>query len=242
MASVNLIEATKVYCSMFFNQSCQCLLCGQTQRSPVCPLCLAMLARLDGPLCRCGLPLPAGDPGNPLPAPLCGRCLKRPPSFTVSQAPLHYRFPLDHLIHRYKYRGDLVAERGIEKLLADTPCPWPEMDALCPLPAHWYRRWWRGFDQSQRLTNRLATLWKIPSLPALQRRQSTPMQQGLSRSQRQRNLRGAFACTRPVSGLRLILVDDVMTTGSSARAASDCLLRQGAAEVRVWTLARTPER
>ena len=140
MASVNLIEATKVYCSMIFNHVCRCLLCGQTQRSPVCPLCLAMLARLDGPLCRCGLPHPAGDPGNPLPAPLCGRCLKRPPSFTVSQAPLHYRFPLDHLIRRYKYRGDLVAERGIEKLLEDghtlplarDGCPVPPARALVP--------------------------------------------------------------------------------------------------------------
>lgn len=241
MASVNLIEATKVYCRSLFNQSCRCLLCGLTQSSRVCPACLVLLARLEGPLCRCGLPHPAGNPGEELPAPLCGRCLRRPPPFTASQAPLRYSFPLDRLIRRYKYRGDLVAERGIEQLLADTPCPWPDMDALCPLPAHWRRRWQRGFDQSQRLTDRLTGLWEIPSLPALQRQQATPMQQGLSRSQRRRNLRGAFACTRPVSGLKLVLVDDVMTTGSSARAATECLLQHGAAEVRVWTLARTPE-
>ena len=242
MTPVNLIEATKVYCRLFFDQSCRCLFCGQTQSHQVCPSCLVLLARLDGPLCRCGLHHPAGSPDGVIPAPLCGRCLRQPPPFTASQAPLHYSFPLDRLIGRYKYRGDLVAERGIEQLLADTPCPWPDMDALCPLPAHWRRRWQRGFDQSQRLTDRLAGLWKMPSLPALQRQQSTPMQQGLSRSQRRRNLRGAFACARPVSGLKLVLVDDVMTTGSSARAASECLLRHGAAEVRVWTLARTPER
>jgi len=116
------------------------------------------------------------------------------------------------------------------------------MDALCALPAHWRRRWQRGFDQSQRLTDRLASLWGMPSLPALTRQQATPMQQGLSRRQRRRNLHGAFACTRPVTGLKLLLVDDVMTTGSSARAAAECLLRHGATEVRVWTLARTQER
>jgi predicted amidophosphoribosyltransferase len=76
-------------------------------------------------------------------------------------------------------------------------------------------------------------------LPALVRQRATASQQGLSRRQRQRNLRQAFHCQHPVAGLRLILVDDVMTTGSSARAAAQCLLDHGAKDVRVWTLART---
>ncbi|MCG8392771.1 MAG: ComF family protein [Pseudomonadales bacterium] len=239
MPAVNLKAATKVYCSIFFDLNVRCLLCGQAPGGLLCHPCLSLLAPIEPPVCRCGLPhaAPLEDQDE---APLCGRCLRRPPAFSASQSPLQYRFPLDLLIRRYKHHGDLVAERAIEQLLARAPLPWPDTDALCPLPAHWRRRWRRGFDQSERLARRLASLWDRPLLSALQRQRFTPMQQGLSRRQRQRNLRQAFRPVKDVRGLRLVLVDDVMTTGSSARAAADCLLKQGAAEVRVWTLARTP--
>lgn len=240
MTTVNLIEATKVYCSILFNRSSSCLFCGHSQADPICFACLSLLAHLEGPLCRCGLPHPGTPPCQNDHAPLCGRCVRRPPPFTASHSPLRYHFPVDRLIRRYKYRGDLVAERGIEHILRDTPCPWPGMDALCPLPAHWRRRWQRGFDQSQRLATYLSRRWQLPLLTALQRHQSTSRQQGLSRTQRQRNLRHAFTCQQSVTDMRIVLVDDVMTTGSSARAASECLMRHGAREVRVWTLARTP--
>ncbi|WP_237738801.1 ComF family protein [Alcanivorax hongdengensis] len=147
---------------------------------------------------------------------------------------------MDRLITRYKSRGDLTAERACQQLLQRQVLPWPDADALCPLPAHWRRRWLRGFDQSARLTARLAKQWQRPLLPALQRQRPTPHQQGLRASQRRHNLRRAFRCVQPVTGLHLVLVDDVMTTGSSARAAARCLLDAGARRVSVWTLARTP--
>ncbi|MGB1466783.1 MAG: ComF family protein [Alcanivorax nanhaiticus] len=125
------------------------------------------------------------------------------------------------------------------QLIGHTPLPWPDSDLICPLPVHWQRRWRRGFDQSERLAHLLSQIWQRPVLSALVRQRATPHQQGLTRRQRQRNLRKAFRCQANVQGRHLVLVDDVMTTGSTAREASRVLLDAGAASVRVWCLART---
>ncbi|RJG17956.1 ComF family protein [Alcanivorax profundi] len=237
MPPVNWKAATKVYCRSFFDHFCPCLLCGKMSRSLLCAQCTVLLPSLQGPLCRCSLPMPGAN--NSQPPPLCGRCVRRPPPFAASHAPLIYSHPLDRLIQRYKHHGDLVCENALEQLLADMPLPWPDTDALCALPAHWQRCWWRGFDQSQRLASQLSRLWQRPLLPALLRQRATASQQGLKRTQRERNLRQAFRCVLPMAGLSITLIDDVMTTGSSARAASRTLLDAGAREVNVWTLART---
>jgi ComF family protein len=242
MAPVNLKAATKVYCSLLFNHinPSPCTLCGQSESGALCVDCLHLLARLSVPVCRCGLPHGNEQPveADSVP-PLCGRCIRQPPPFSASQAPLQYTFPIDALITRYKHRADLTVERALAPLLAETPLPWADTDAVCPLPVHWRRRWRRGFDQGDHLARLMGQYWQRPVLPALVRQRATASQQGLSRRQRQRNLRQAFHCQHPVTGLRLILVDDVMTTGSSARAAAQCLLDHGAKDVRVWTLART---
>ncbi len=242
MAPVNLKAATKVYCRLFFDHinPSPCTLCGKGESHSLCPDCLRLLARVTGPVCRCGLP--HGDDATAMAniaPPLCGRCIRQPPPFSASQSPLQYTFPVDALITRYKHRADLTVERAITPLLAGTPLPWADTDAVCPLPVHWRRQWRRGFDQGTRLANLMGQYWQRPVLPALVRQRPTPSQQGLTRRQRQRNLRKAFRCQRSVTGLRLILIDDVMTTGSSARAAAQCLIDHGAADVRVWTLART---
>lgn len=237
MPPVNWKAATKVYCRSFFDHFCPCLLCGKMSRSLLCAQCTVLLPSLQGPLCRCSLPMPGAN--NSQPPPLCGRCVRRPPPFAASHAPLIYSHPLDRLIQRYKHHGDLVCENALEQLLADMLLPWPDTDALCALPAHWQRCWWRGFDQSQRLASQLSRLWQRPLLPALLRQRATASQQGLKRTQRERNLRQAFRCVLPMAGLSITLIDDVMTTGSSARAASRTLLDAGAREVNVWTLART---
>ena len=194
--------------------------------------------------CRCGLPLPAATaapPADELP-PLCGRCLANPPPFARVCCEYPWRFPLDRLISRYKYRSWLAAERPLlalwQQALAATGMS-PRPDALVPVPLHWRRQWWRGFNQSERLARQLARLTGIPHLPALARRRATPRQQGLKQSTRRRNLRNAFAVQCDVDGLRLALVDDVITTGSTAREASRALLDAGAARVEVWALART---
>lgn len=221
---------------MLFDLSNQCVLCGRRADTGLCPHCHRELERhcaLSGPLCRCALPGPGLDPGA-----LCGRCLDRPPGFAASYCAWAYRFPLDRLLNAYKHRGRLTVERALETLTRAQPLPWPEADLICPLPAHWRRRWWRGFDQAERLAASLGRRWRRPVVPVLTRARATRHQQGQSRATRVRNLRHAFRADAHARGRRILLVDDVMTTGASARAAARALGEAGAEEVRVWALAR----
>ena len=241
MPPVNLSKATKVYRCLFFDQSEQCLLCGSRHGNLVCLPCQTLLQPIQEAQCRCGLPFSGVDPQRHQPddPPLCGRCIRQPPGFSASTALYPYQFPLNLLIQGFKHHGKLVNERALQQLIGAASLPWPDCDQLCPLPVHWQRRWRRGFDQSERLANLLGRRWQRPVIRALVRHRATPHQQGLTRKQRQRNLRHAFRCQADVQDLNLVLVDDVMTTGSTARAASQALLDAGAASVRVWCLART---
>ncbi|MBL4713987.1 MAG: ComF family protein [Alcanivorax sp.] len=220
---------------MWFDLAEPCLLCGRRSTRGLCRLCTGELrdgGALYDPLCRCGLP---GTDGGAL----CGRCLRRPPPFTTTYCHWIYQFPLDRLINAYKHKGCLPAERALEPLLREQPLPWPDAEVLCPLPAHWRRRLARGFDQAERLALILARHWRRPVAPLLLRHRPTGHQQGLGRTERVRNLRHAFLARPGARYRRILLIDDVMTTGTSARAASRALLEGGAKEVRVWALART---
>lgn len=213
-----------------------CALCAGIDQvhQGVCTCCTCSLPALAGQLCRCGLPLPPAAGA----ATYCGRCLKRPPPFRRLLAPYTYTWPLDRLISAYKYRRRMELEAPLLGLwqwrFPDTVLP----DVLVPVPMHWRRQWLRGFNQAARLARGLGRKLDIPTLPALVRARPTPAQQGLAAGPRRRNVRGAFACTAQVQGLRIALVDDVVTTGATAREAAAVLLAAGAAEVEVWALAR----
>lgn len=221
-----------------------CVLCRHSAsvQSGLCHSCRATLLPAPAPACRCGLPCPSAAPGGETAqaAPLCGSCLARPPAFSRICCAHSYAFPLDQLFNRYKHRRQLSAERALEQLWqAALPFPGPLPDALVPMPSHWRRRWWRGFDPAARLAQQAGEQLALPVLDALRRTRATPRQQGLTAARRARNLRGALVACQPVAGLSLALVDDVVTTGSSAREASALLLASGATDVQVWALART---
>lgn len=220
-----------------------CVLCG-TLLPPgelLCRYCRAVFATPGDHLCRCGLAtaLPPAMPDKPE---LCGRCLTRPPVFDAVWPALSYEPPLDQLIHAYKHQGRLERERLLVQLwleeLARRPPPTP--DLMVPLPCHWRRHWRRGFSQAERLAAELGQALALPVRTVLVRRRATPTQQGLSRAARERNLAGAFECPRGLAGLQVALIDDVMTTGSTARQAARALHDAGAARVDIWVLARTP--
>lgn len=214
-----------------------CSLCGDPCRQTLCPPChdeLYAHHSVGETHCRCALPAPGKGAGA-----LCGRCLTRPPPFTLVTTAWYYEFPVDCLINGYKHHGKLDLERALQALIADQPLPWPQADLLCPLPAHWLRKARRGFDQAERLADFLAGRWQRPVRHLLRRTRATAHQQGGNRTHRLRNLRGAFQANADSRGQRILLIDDVMTTGASARTAAEALLRAGAAEVRVWVLART---
>jgi ComF family protein len=113
-------------------------------------------------------------------------------------------------------------------------------DMLVPVPAHWRRRLWRGFDQAEVLARELSRRTGIPAVRALRRKRHTDPQAGLTRRQRRENIRGCFQTAAPeaVRGRRVLLIDDVLTTGATVNAAAAALKQAGAAHVAVFTLAR----
>lgn len=212
-----------------------CLLCGARCRGALlCAGCAADLPRLPTELCpRCALPSAGGA--------VCGHCLRHPPAFDRGVAVYAYAFPVDALVQHCKYAGhlaltDLFAAALAERLAGCADLP----DALIPMPLHPARLSERGFNQATEIARRLAQPLRIEWLPAAcDRTRDTPPQAGLDLKARHRNLRGAFACSVDLSGRRVALIDDVMTSGASLDALAQAVKRAGAAEVQAWVLART---
>jgi ComF family protein len=225
----------------------------------VCPVCLT---RSDDPVHRpfcgpCWASLPRGvDPGCPVcgePFPglagalPCDACRRRPPAYAFARAVAPFRDGMREAIHALKYGGRPVVATPLGRLLADLapgvvpapPAEWAE--GLVPGPLHRARLAERGFNQAELLAAPCAERWRLPVLGrALVRSRPTPPQTDLDAAARRANVRNAFAVPRPaeVRGRRLLLVDDVLTTGATADAAAQALRAAGAAAVGVLTLAR----
>jgi len=151
---------------------------------------------------------------------------------------------LRDLIHLLKYsRIRTLAGPLAEYLIAAYPRE-ERFDAIVPMPLHWRRYWRRGFNQSALLARQLGRRCGIPVLGAVRRSRATPPQAGLANAKRRVNVMGAFAPARgrSVKGLRILLVDDVMTTGATASSCAGALKRAGASYVAVLTLARADRR
>ncbi len=216
-----------------------CLLCGApgSEGMDLCPGCLADLPR-NRPACpRCALPLPPGGvAGCP-----CGRCQRRPPPFDRCQAPFLYGPPLDGLITGLKYGARLAHARVLGELLARHVEMARPPDLLIPVPLHPRRLRERGFNQALEMARVVARRAALRLAPATcMRVRDTPHQTGLEARVRRRNLRGAFVAAPRVRGLRLAVIDDVVTTGATAEAVTLACRRAGAAGVEVWAAARTP--
>lgn len=140
------------------------------------------------------------------------------------------------LVQRYKYGGD----KWLRTFMADAIIEAVDMsavDAVCHVPLHDKRRKTRGFDQAAELAQSISAQTGKPYIPALRRVRNTPTQTRLNTRQRQENMRGAFESTCPVTG-RVLLIDDVLTTGATAAECAAVLLAAGAASVTVATFAR----
>lgn len=151
-----------------------------------------------------------------------------------------YAFPVDALIQACKYAGHLAAGRALGELLADAVSGEPAPDAIIPMPLHPARLRERGFNQALEIARPLAAATGVPLLThACARIKDTPPQVSLPRRERKRNMRGAFSALRRLDGMRIALVDDVMTTGNTLGETARVLRKAGAAQVHAWTVART---
>ena len=207
----------------------------------LCAQCWAKLAFIEPPYCaRLGIPF-VYDPGPGL---LSMEAIANPPAYDRARAAVRYDDVAKTLVHGFKYsdRLDLAPLMGRWMARAGREL-FAGADGLVPVPLHWKRLWARRFNQSATLA---AEIGKIAALPVvngvLLRTRPTPQQVGLSRSQRADNVQGAFRAAdegkAAIRGRRLILIDDVLTSGATVDACTRALLRAGAAHVDVLVFAR----
>ena len=220
-----------------------CMACREPVDAPgrLCAGCWREMDFIVDPLCdSCGLPF-SHDLGEGI---LCPACIAAPPAFARARAALRYGDMARRLIAGFKYADRIhlapflaawLARPG-EALLAGA-------DLLVPAPLHRRRLIARRFNQSAMLARELSARCGAPaSMSALVRHRATPPQAGLDRARRARNVTGAFrvppAARAEVAGRRIVLIDDVLTTGATAEACARALRRAGAARVDVLTIAR----
>lgn len=209
-----------------------CLVCGAgSAERLLCPACEADLPRLPAVHCPlCALPTPDGE--------ICGTCLKAPPHFDATLAVFAYAFPVDRLIQALKYQHRLALTHYFGEALAavahDTA------DVLLPLPLHPQRLRQRGFNQAVEIARPLAHALRLPlALDAVTRDKDATPQASLPWKERRRNVRNAFLCRVDLSGRRVLVVDDVMTTGATLDELARSLKQRGAARVTNLVVART---
>ena len=207
----------------------------------LCATCWSRLSFIARPFCeRLGTPF-GYDPG---PGVLSTEAIANPPAFARARAAVRYDEIASALVHALKYGDRLDLAPTMGRWMARAGRELTEgADALVPVPLHWRRLWTRRFNQAAALARVVAQSCSAPVLDdALKRMRATPQQVGLNRADRATNVQGAFQVpeerSAAVAGRRLVLVDDVLTSGATVDACARALLRAGAAQVDVLVFAR----
>ena len=226
----------------------RCAGCGNFSQTVFCAACKITLAPVCEPWCRvCGTPF---DPGA-LAAEICAGCRpnryhgERP--YLAARSAYFFEGPMRHAVHSLKYRGKTGQVPALAALMAEAlqtngELTTPGLQLVVPVPLHPWRRWRRGFNQSELLARSLAKQLGLPARDALCRSRFTPPQVGLTRDERELNIKGSFAVRAgnepALAGKSVLLVDDVFTTGATCEEAARTLKAAGAREIVVVTLAR----
>jgi predicted amidophosphoribosyltransferase len=250
-----------------------CRVCGEplktVSRIPVCKSCLhepePLVAEFHCSTCRTPFVnrFPLDENGQ------CALCRLGMVGYDAVYSYGSYEGTLRKLIHLFKYEKIHTLAKPLGAFLARVLPREQRFDVIVPMPLHWWRRWERGFNQSELLAKEIARRWNVPVVRAVQRTKATASQAGLTNAKRRANVAGAFRVRKetkfaqfwkgrplggllrftgffkqspPLKGARVLLVDDVITTGASAAACAAALKRAGAKHVAVLAVARTDRR
>jgi ComF family protein len=235
----------RIDCSLafFYPETCQiCQIRRATAKDGfVCPDCWSQVRFIKPPFCeRCGLPYP-GDFTTPFE---CANCREMNLHFNFARSAVVAHNVVREAIHRYKYQRALWFEPFLADLFLREALPalrGQNWDFIVPVPLYPVKQREREFNQAERLAARLSAAAEIPLNTRLLRRiRPTASQTQLTRRERAENMRGAFAIQpgAQLDGERIVLVDDVLTTGATTSACARVLRAAGAGDVCVWTIAR----
>lgn len=246
-----------------------CRVCGESlkevSRIPVCSRCLHEPEAMDAEFfcVACKTPFlnehPLDETG------CCALCRLGVAGFDGVYTFGSYEGTLRTLVHLFKYEKIYTLARPLGEMLARSIPGEEKFDAVVAMPLHWRRRWARGFNQADLLAREIARRWGIPVVGAVRRVKATVPQAALTNAKRRKNMSGAFAPSRrllervlggrfvfgdrlfagsskKLQGARVLLIDDVMTTGATAAACARALKRAGAKHVTLATVARTDRR
>ena len=222
-----------------------CLSCAEVipsnRRDVFCPECCRQITLITDDYCPvCGILFPDSPAGQHV----CGSCLENQPWFSSARAVAVYEGVIHDAIHRFKYGSNIVAGAALARLMADfdfADLDWDVFDVIIPVPLHIRRLRERSFNQSLILAYGLGKKHGLAvDFSLLKRRKFTQTQTGLHKKEREKNISGAFVAIQPekIRGKNCILVDDVYTTGATLNECAKTLMKAGAGQVAVLTLAR----
>lgn len=229
----------------FLPQTCSCCasLIHYNSLSMLCEECRYALPWLGDACLVCAIPLADCISS------ICGQCIKDPPDFSSAKIPFRYDYPLDRIILDFKFQQQLSKCKTLSHLMLDylhDEYQYQQLpEALVPVPMYWKRQFKRGFNQSEQLAHALGKFFQLPVLSQVCfRKHHKKAQKDSDKHTRENNLRNAFSVNdrtlHLIKNKHLALIDDVVTTGATVREVSKLLIKQGAASVVVWALARTP--
>ncbi len=214
-----------------------CLLCNQAIKNPsvdFCPNCLKDLPVVLHGCQQCGVALEMERVSH------CGHCLTAPPNYDRVISAYSYASPVRQLMARYKFQRQLsLAPIFASALMQQIKRPDIRIEALLPVPLHAMRLRQRGFNQAIELAKPIAQAYLKPLLlKSIRRNRNTDSQLNLPAKQRAGNVRGAFEYIQPIKAKGIAIIDDVMTTGSTANELAKTLKLNGVEYVEVWCIAR----
>lgn len=229
----NWLKFNHLLKTSLFPQSC--ILCNNANGGDfgLCANCLSDLPFHQTPCCpQCGLPS-----ANNL---ICGACIASTPDFDLTHALFRYEYPVSQLLQHYKYSHQLDLAETFAKLLMQRITAQTLPDLLIPMPLHPKRLKERGFNQSLEVAKIISGQLNIRlDYTACTRTKYSQPQASLPLKQRANNIKNAFKCSQPLTGLKIALIDDVMTTGASMNALAKAVKAKGATHVECWVIART---